>query len=107
MNKKQIKEEKLITEFIGKLASYMFMKKADDLVKATKNNGKLYNAFEKYKKDSEAFQARLKKLGITSSEDLVKAVNDDPNIKTRATTPEERGKKAKKIANQLRSLGVF
>ena len=31
-DKKQIKEEKLITEFIGKLASYMFMKKANDLV---------------------------------------------------------------------------
>ena len=89
------------------MAKKVFEMQAKSLVKGLSENSQLVQAFEKYKKDSEAFQTRLKKLGLTSSEDLVKAVNDNPNIKTRATTAEERDKKAKKIANQLRSLGVF
>ena len=92
---------------IGGLAKKVFEMQAKSLVKGLSENSQLIQAFEKYKKDSEAFQTRLKKLGVTSSEDLVKAVNDNPNIKTKLSTAEERDKNAKKLSNQLMSLGIF
>ena len=89
MKKKQLNEEKILCEFIGKIASYMFMKKADKLVKATKRNPKLHNAIEKYHRDSQAFKKQLKDMGITDSEDLVRAVNANPNIKNKAETSKQ------------------
>ena len=80
MKKKQISEEQQLNEFIGKIAAEMFTKKADKIVKATKNNPKIYNALSQYKKDLEDFRARMKKLGVSSSEDLIAAVNKDPNV---------------------------
>lgn len=80
MKKKHLTEEQQLNEFVGKIAAAMFTKKAEKIVKATKNNPKIYNALSQYKKDLEDFRARMKKLGVSSSEDLIAAVNKDPNI---------------------------
>ena len=80
MKKKQISEEQQLNEFVGKIASAMFTKKADKIVKATQNNPKIHRALSQYKKDLEDFRARMKKLGVSSSEDLIAAVNKDPNV---------------------------
>jgi len=86
-NKKQkLDENEIITEFIGKIASYMFLKKADKLVKATKNNPELHKAIEKYHKDNQEFKRKLKAMGIGSEADLVKAVNSNPNVKNMETS---------------------
>ena len=85
MKKKQLNEEKILCEFIGKIASYMFMKKADKLVKATKQNPKLHNAIENITEIVKLFKKQLKDMGITDSEDLVRAVNANPNIKNKET----------------------
>jgi len=38
---------------------------------------------------------------------LVNAINNNPNIKTKAISPEELDKNAEKLSNQLMSLGIF
>ena len=37
--------------------------------------------FEKYEKDTIEFKAELKRLGLTSTEDLKNAINKDPRLK--------------------------
>lgn len=85
MKKKQLNEEQIINEFIGKIASYMFMNKANKLVNATKKNPELHNAIEKYHKDNLEFRKKLKRIGVTSPDDLVKAVNANPNVRDMET----------------------
>jgi hypothetical protein len=85
MKKRQLNEEQIINEFIGKIASYMFMNKANKLVNATKKNSELHKAIEKYHKDNLEFKKKLKRIGVTSPEDLVKAVNKDPNVRDMET----------------------
>lgn len=80
MKKKQISEEQQLNEFVGKIASAMFTKKANKIVKATQNNPKIHRALSQYKKDLEDFRARMKKLGVSSSEDLIAAVNKNPKL---------------------------
>ena len=80
MKKKQISEEQQLNEFVGKIASAMFTKKANKIVKATQNNPKIHRALSQYKKDLEDFRARMKKLGVSSSEDLIAAVNKNPKV---------------------------
>jgi len=89
------------------LAKKVFQMKADALTRKAFADPSLLAAYEKYKKDSEAFQARLKRLGVTSTKDLVNAINNNPNIKTKAISPEELDKNAEKLSNQLMSLGIF
>ena len=67
MKKKQISEEQQLNEFVGKIASAMFTKKANKIVKATQNNPKIHRALSQYKKDLEDFRARMKKLGVICS----------------------------------------
>ena len=81
MKKKQINEPKQLNEFFGKLASAMFTRKADKIVKAVKTNRKVHDALSQYKKDTEDFKKRIDRLGIGSWEDLIAASKKDPNMK--------------------------
>ena len=80
MKKKQISEEQQLNEFIGKLASAMFTRKADKIVKALKTNPKVHNAVKQYKKDTDEFKKRIDDLGIGSWEDLIAATKKTPNV---------------------------
>jgi len=80
MKKKQISEEQQLNEFIGKLASAMFTRKADKIVKALKTNPKVHNAVKQYKKDTDEFKKRIDDLGIGSFEDLIAATKKNPNV---------------------------
>ena len=80
MKKKQISEEQQLNEFIGKLASAMFTRKADKIVKALKTNPKVHNAVKQYKKDTDEFKKRIDNLGIGSFEDLIAATKKNPNV---------------------------
>ena len=95
MKKKQLNEEQLLNEFIGKIASYFFMKKAGKLVDATKNNPRLHGALSQYKQDTEDFRKKMKNLGISSGDDLVAAVNDNPALSS-AETPKQRNLRIRK-----------
>jgi len=81
MKKKQISEEQQLNEFIGKLASAMFTRKADKIVKALKTNPKVHNAVKQYKKDTDEFKKRIDDLGIGSWDDLIAASKKDPNVR--------------------------
>lgn len=89
MKKKQISEEQQLNEFIGKLASAMFTRKADKIVKALKANPKVHNAVKQYKKDTDEFKKRIDDLGIGSWEDLVAASKKDPNVRDRETARDQ------------------
>ena len=80
MKKKQLSEEQQLNEFIGKLASAMFTRKADKIVKSVKANPKVYSALAQYKKDTDEFKKRIDRLGIGSWEDLIAASKKDPNV---------------------------
>lgn len=81
MKKKQLSEEQQLNEFIGKLASAMFTRKADKIVKSVKANPKVYSALAQYKKDTDEFKKRIDRLGIGSWEDLIAASKKNPNMK--------------------------
>lgn len=80
MKKKQLSEEQQLNEFIGKLASAMFTRKADKIVKSVKANPKVYSALAQYKKDTDEFKKRIDRLGIGSWEDLIAASKKNPNV---------------------------
>jgi hypothetical protein len=40
----------------------------------------MVKAFDKYIEDTKEFKARLKRLGLTSREDLKNAINNNPNL---------------------------
>lgn len=80
MKKKQINEKEQLNEFIGKLASALFTRKADKIVKALQSNPKVHNAVRQYKKDTDEFKKRIDDLGIGSFEDLIAATKKDPNV---------------------------
>jgi len=81
MKKKQLSEEQQLNEFIGKLASAMFTRKADKIVKSVKANPKVYSALAQYKKDTDEFKQRIDRLGIGSWDDLIAATKKNPNMK--------------------------
>ena len=74
---------------IGNLAGKVFMMSAKASINKLSKNPKLHNAVEKYHRDSHAFKKQLKDMGILDSEDLVKAVNANPNIKNKAETSKQ------------------
>jgi len=79
-NKKTIKkqplnEEQIINEFIGKLATAIFNNKAKKLSKNAFSDPRLANLFDKYVEDTKKFKQELKDLGLSSKEDLKKALS--------------------------------
>ena len=84
-NKKTIKkqplnEEQIINEFIGKLATAIFNNKAKKLSKNAFSDPRLANLFDKYVEDTKKFKEELKRLGLTSREDLKNAINNNPRL---------------------------
>ena len=73
MKKKQLSEEQQQLKRIHweKLASAVFTRKADKIVKSVKANPKVYIALAQYKKDTDEFKKRIDRLGIGSWEDLI------------------------------------
>ena len=80
-NKSSLNEEHLINEFIGKLATAIFNSKAKKLSKKAFSDPRLTKVFDKYVEDTKKFKDELKRLGLTSREDLKNAINKDPNLK--------------------------
>ena len=71
---------------IGKLASKLFINSVEKRMTKFRKNPELHEAIETYHKESLEFKSRLKAMGIGSEEDLVKAVNSDPNVKNMETS---------------------
>lgn len=80
-NKSSLNEEHLINEFIGKLATAIFNSKAKKLSKKAFSDPRLTKVFDKYVEDTKKFKAELKRLGLSSREDLKNAINKDPKLK--------------------------
>lgn len=81
-NKKQpLNEEQIINEFFGKLVTAIFNNKAKKLSKKAFSDPRLTKVFDKYVEDTKKFKDELKRLGLTSREDLKTAINKDPNLK--------------------------
>ena len=80
-NKLSLNEEHLINEFIGKLATAIFNSKAKKLSKKAFGDPRLTKVFDKYVEDTKKFKAELKRLGLSSREDLKNAINKDPKLK--------------------------
>lgn len=79
-NKEVLTETQIISEFIGTLANAIFKGKAKALVKAFYANPQLKKSLQKYIDDTNEFRKELKRLGYTSTEDLKKAIENDPNL---------------------------
>jgi len=63
------------------LAKKVFQMKADALIKAASCDPRLTSVFKKYEEDTKKFKAELKRLGLTSTEDLKNAINKNPRLK--------------------------
>ena len=74
-------KRKNLYKMIGWLAKRIFNTKAKALGKKASSDPRLTAVFEKYEKDTIEFKAELKRLGLTSTEDLKNAINKDPNLK--------------------------
>jgi hypothetical protein len=79
--KEQLDEqEQQLNEFLGSLLKAVFKSKATVVGKAAFADPLLYKAFQDYIDDTKTFKAKLKKRGVTSSSDLRKAFEKDPNL---------------------------
>ncbi len=65
---------------IGWLAKSIFNIKAKALSKKALSDPRLTAVFEKYQKDTNEFKKKLKRIGLTSSEDLRKALESNPKL---------------------------
>ena len=65
---------------IGKMLGKVFEVKTKKIMAQAMNEKKVQGALSRYKEGLEDFRARMKKLGVSSPEDLIAAVNRDPNI---------------------------
>ena len=65
---------------IGLIAKSIFNMKTKALFKKAFGDPRLNACFEKYQKDTADFKEELKSIGLTSSEDLRKALESDPKL---------------------------
>jgi len=79
--KQNLTEEQQLNEFFGKLVTAIFKNKAGKIAKGVFSDPRLGSAFDKYVEDTKQFKNKLKRLGLTSREDLKNAINNDPNLK--------------------------
>ena len=82
---------------IGKLASKLFINSVEKRMTKFRKNSELREAIETYHKESLEFKSRLKAMGIGSEEDLVKAVNSDPNVKNMETSRQRKDRIDKEL----------
>ena len=62
------------------LAKAVFNFKAKCLVRLFYSNPRVKKSFQTYIDDTKKFRKELKRLGLTSQEDLKKALANDPNL---------------------------
>jgi|TARA_Y100000385_G_C13059630_1_gene623713 hypothetical protein len=74
--KQQLNEQELLSEFLGSLVKAVFNTKAKAVGKAAFADPLLHTAFQNYIDDTKKFKAKLKKAGITSTQDLKKSFAD-------------------------------
>ena len=77
---KSINEEKVINEFLTKLVTKILSSKTDKIANSVFTDDRLTAIFKQYYKDTQEFKKELKKLGVTSTNDLKKAMNSNPRI---------------------------
>ena len=65
---------------IGNIAKRIFNFKAKALVKAFYANPQLKKSLQTYIDDTNKFRKELKRAGLTSTEDLKKAIENNPNL---------------------------
>ena len=65
---------------IGTLAKAVFNFKAKCLVRLFYSNSRVKKSFQTYIDDTEKFKKELKRQGLGNTEDLKKALADDPNL---------------------------
>jgi hypothetical protein len=64
------------------LAKSIFNLKAKALGKKMFKDPRMIKIFDNYIEDQKKFKAELKRLGLTSRQDLIEATKNDPNLDT-------------------------
>ena len=77
--KKPLNEEQLLHEFFGKLVTKIFNSKALKVGKKMFKDPRMVKAFDNYIEDTKKFKDELKRLGLTSRQDLIDATKKNPN----------------------------
>ena len=80
--KEPLNEEQILHEFFGKLVTKIFNSKALKVGKKMFKDPRMVKAFDDYVEDTKKFKQELKRLGLTSRQDLIDATKNDPNLKT-------------------------
>ena len=63
------------------MAKKVFQMKADALTRKAFTDPRLTAVFDKYVEDTKKFKEELKRLGLSSREDLKNAINKNPRLK--------------------------
>lgn len=79
-NKEVLTETQIISEFIGSLVNAIFKGKAKKLVKGFYSNPRLKKSLQKYIDDTNEFKKELKRAGYGNTEDLKKALANNPDL---------------------------
>ena len=66
---------------IGSLVAGIFKMRTKSIVHRTLEDPGLKNSFQKYIDNTEKFRQELKDIGLSSKEDLKKALAKDPRVK--------------------------
>lgn len=74
-------QEQQLNEFIGGLVNAIFKGKARKIAKGKLEDPRLANSLQQYINDTEKFRQELKRIGYSSTEDLKKALANDPRVK--------------------------
>ena len=67
---------------IAWLAKSIFNMKAHAVGKKMFKDKRMVKVFDDYIEDTKKFKEELKRLGLTSRQDLIEATKNDPNLKT-------------------------
>jgi len=74
-------QEQQLNEFIGGIVNAIFKGKARKIAKSKLEDPRLANSLQKYIDNTEKFRQELKSIGLSSKEDLKKALAKDPRVK--------------------------
>ena len=80
--KEPLNEEQLLHEFFGKLVTKIFNSKARKVGKKMFKDPRMVKVFDDYIENTKKFKDELKRLGLTSKQDLIDATKKDPNLDT-------------------------
>ena len=74
-------QEQQLNEFIGGIVNAIFSGKARKIAKSKLEDPRLANSLQKYIDNTEKFRQELKSIGLSSKEDLKKALSKDSRVK--------------------------